>query len=660
MDQFKVALVGNPNCGKTTLFNHLTGSNHYVGNWAGVTVEQKIGKVSFENHLVEVVDLPGIYSLSPYSLEEKISRNYLLEDEADLVLNIVDSSYLERNLYLTLQLIEMGKPVVLALNMMDEAKKKHIQIDIEKMSDTLGIPVVPISALKKQGIRELLVAVVEAHHHRREYRPKQQPFDQTVEALIEKTERSLESCEHIRAPKRWVAMKVIEKDEDISALIQMKAPLEQTNGEAIISEARYAKISEIIDATVDMSAAKQDRLTQNLDQILLNKVLGLPIFGFIMWIMFFLTFNIGGYFADWIDVFFSTFLGPAVASLLDLLGVMAWMQSLIVDGIIGGVGGILTFVPNIAILFVLISILEDSGYMARVAYLMDFWMSRAGLNGKSFIPMILGFGCNVPAIMSTRTVENENDRLITILVNPFMSCGARFPVYVIFAGAFFPGNETLITFSLYLLGIVVALMCAFVFRRTLFKGEEALFIMEFPPFRLPGLKSLGIHVWERVQGYLTKAGTVILGASILLWLLLNFNLSGMTDVTHSFGAGIGGVIAPIFTPLGFGNWQAALSLLTGVVAKEIIVANMMIVYGLADTATTADFAQMMGQTFSQLSAYAFMVFVLLYTPCVGVIGVIKRETNSWKWTIFSIVYQFCVAWLVAFIVYQVGRLLGFM
>lgn len=658
MDQFKVALVGNPNSGKTTLFNHLTGSNHYVGNWAGVTVEKKVGKVSYDKHLLEIVDLPGIYSLSPYTLEEKVSRDYLLEDDADLILNIVDSSYLERNLYLTLQLIEMGKPVVLALNMMDEADKKNIKIDIEALSAFLGIPVVGISALKKQGTRELLREVVELHHHKHAYKAKVLPYSQEIEAFVEQTEPLIKDT--MGATKRWVCLKLFERDEEAISRTGLSAELLPENGESSISDARYRTIGKAIESSVDMSGMKQDALTNNLDKLLLNRWIGLPFFGLIMYVMFFMTFNVGGVFADLIDVFFSEQLSPFLSTLLENLDVASWMQSLIVDGIVGGVGGILTFVPNIAILFFIISILEDSGYMARVAYLMDFWMTKAGLNGKSFIPMILGFGCNVPAIMSTRTVENENDRLITILVNPFMSCGARFPVYVIFSGAFFPGNETLVTFSLYLLGIFIALLCAFIFRRTLFKGEESFFIMEFPPFRIPSAKSLGIHVWERVQGYIMKAGTVILGASIILWVILNFNTSGLVPVTESFGAGIGGFIAPIFAPLGFGTWQAGLSLLTGIVAKEIVVANMMIVYGLGETATTADFGALIGQTFSQLSAYAFMVFVLLYTPCVGVIGVIKRETNSWKWTFFSVFYQFAVAWIVALIIYRAGLLLGFM
>lgn len=656
MDQFSVALVGNPNCGKTTLFNSLTGSNHYVGNWAGVTVEKKVGQISYDKHQMALVDLPGIYSLSPYSLEEKVSRDYLLQDESDVILNIVDSSYLERNLYLTLQLIEMGKPVVLALNMMDEAERKHIKIDVDQLSEQLGIPVIPISALKQKGIKDLLSAVVEMHHHKRDYQAKVLTYSETLEALVANLEQKINT--DCGATKRWTALKIIEQDEDIAEMSGVSLSEAPANGEMLLSEDRYKCIAEIVARAVDMSGMKQDKLTQVLDQWLLNKWIGLPLFGLVMWLMFYMTFNVGGYFADWIDKFFTEWFSPNLSALLTQLEVASWMQSLIVDGIVGGVGGILTFVPNIAILFIIISILEDSGYMARVAYLMDFWMSKVGLNGKSFIPMILGFGCNVPAIMSTRTVENENDRLITILVNPFMSCGARFPVYVLFAGAFFPGQETLVTFSLYLLGVVMALVCAFIFRKTLFKGEDTLFIMEFPPYRIPSLKSLGIHVWERVQGYLTKAGTVILGASIILWLVLNFNFSGMAPITESFGAQFGSLMAPIFAPLGFGTWQAALSLITGIVAKEIVVANMLIVYGLADTASAADFAITMSQSFNQLTAYAFMVFVLLYTPCVGVIGVIKRETNSWKWTGFSVVYQFVVAWLVAFTVYRIGLMLG--
>ncbi len=341
------------------------------------------------------------------------------------------------------------------------------------------------------------------------------------------------------------------------------------------------------------------------------------------------------------------------------IGVADWMQSLIVDGIIGGVGGVLTFVPNIAIMFFFISILEDSGYMARVAFIMDRWMTKVGLNGKTFIPMILGFGCNVPAIMGTRTLENENDRLIAILINPFMSCSARLPVYILFASVFFKGYESLVTYSLYVFGILVALLMAYLFRKFLFKSEETPFIMELPTYRLPIPKALFIHVWERVRGYIVKAGTVIFAASVILWVITSYNFSGPAIITESFGASIGKVIAPVFKPLGFGRWQAALSLLTGIAAKEIVVSNMAIVYGFADPEATRAFAQVLQSEFTALSAYAFMVFVLLYSPCVAVIGVIKRETNSWKWTGFSVAYQIAVAWVFAFLVYQVGRLLGF-
>lgn len=652
MDQFKIALVGNPNSGKTTLFNALTGNNHYVGNWAGVTVEKKVGRIQYEKHVMEIVDLPGVYSLSPYSLEEKISRNFLLEEAPDVILNIVDSNFLERNLYLTLQLIEMGKPVVVALNMMDEAEKRNILIETDKLSKLLGVPVVSIAAIKKQGLKELLSEIIEMHHHKESYSEIEFEYSEGVETFIRNTAEKIEASYPAKA--RWAAIKIYENDEDVIKATCFNDSDKPLRGEDIITHERYQILSKIVSQSVDLSKASYNHLTDRLDQLLLNKWIGLPLFGLIMWIMFYLTFNVGSIFADMIDVFFSEGMSPFVLNMLESVGVASWMQSLIVDGIIGGVGGILTFVPNIAILFFIISILEDSGYMARVAYLMDFWMSKVGLNGKSFIPMILGFGCNVPAIMGTRTVENENDRLLTILINPFMSCGARFPVYVLFSAAFFPGNETLVTFSLYALGIFVALFFAFIFRRTLFKGEETHLIMEFPPYRFPGYRSLFIHVWERVQGYLIKAGTVILGASIILWVILNFNATGMVDVTESFGAQFGKMIAPMFAPLGFGTWQAAISLITGIVAKEIVVANMLIVYGLSDTASAGQFATTMSAQFNAISAYAFMVFVLLYTPCVGVIGVIKRETNSWKWTIFSVVYQFAAAWVFAFLAYRIG------
>ncbi|SHK39868.1 ferrous iron transport protein B [Tepidibacter formicigenes] len=667
-----IALAGNPNSGKTTLFNALTGARHHVGNWAGVTVEKKEGKLKHKNREIIAVDLPGTYSLSPYSIEEKIARNYIVEESPDVVVNIVDASNIERNLYLSVQLMELGKPVVIALNMIDVAQSRGYKIDIEKLSKLLGVPVVPIIASKKKGINELLDAVVGISKGDISCNVNPIDYGKNIESKIEETINELKSnFKFSKYDLRWLALKVIEEDEEALKLVKLdfkdneeiavanEISLED-DLESIIADRRYNHITSIISKTIKKSKNKGLTTSDKVDKILTNKWLGLPIFGFIMLGVFYFTFDlVGNVFLDMIDVFFAETLSGWAAAALTSIGASKWLQSLIVDGIIGGVGGVLVFLPNIACLFLAISLLEDSGYMARVAFIMDKLMRKIGLSGKAFIPMILGFGCNVPAIMGTRTLENEKDRLAAILINPFMSCSARLPVYTLFAAAFFPGNEKFVVFSLYILGIIVAIIVGLIFKKTLFKSDSTPFVMELPPYRIPTLKGTILNVWEKVKGFLFKAGTLIFGASMVLWFILGFNFSGPVDLTESIGAGIGRVFAPIFVPLGFGNWQAALSLITGILAKEVVVSNMSIIYGLGEEAASGAFAQTLSGTFTQLTAYAFMVFVLLYTPCVGVIGAIKRETNSWKWTMFSVVYQFGIAWIVAMLVFQVGRLLGF-
>jgi ferrous iron transport protein B len=609
MKQLNIAIAGNPNAGKTTLFNTLTGGNHYVGNWPGVTVEKKEGSRKFGQWTLSITDLPGIYSLEPYSIEEIVTKAYIIDEKPDLVINVVDGTLLERNLYLTTQLMALDVPMVLAVNMMDELERRQITLDAEVLSKSLGVEVVMISAQNKHNIDLLLeraVAVaagtpdVQAHQKRAE--------------VVDRIERDV------------------------------------TEGDS--SQRRYSVIQSILNHCLAYQTVQYDERTAKLDRFFMNEAIGLPIFFLIMAFIFYMTFEVGGIFLEFIDGFFTNTLTPVVVSGLTSAGVHDWLIRLIGDGIIGGVGGVLTFVPNIAILFLFISFLEDTGYMARVAYIMDRLMTHFGLNGKTFVPMILGFGCNVPAIMATRTIENEKDRLLSILINPFVSCGARFPVYVLFASVFFKGYETVVTFSLYALGIVIALIAAVIFRKTLFRENESHFIMELPVYRMPSAKTLGIHVWERVKGYIVKAGTVIFAASVILWLMLNFNLSGMAQIDASFGAAIGRAVAPIFKPLGFGTWEVALSLLTGMVAKEVIISNMAIVLGSQDGG--ASFLTALQSLFNSVSAYAFLVFVLLYTPCIAVVGVIKRETNSWKWTLFSVTYQFIVAWIVAFIFYRVG------
>lgn len=653
MRSINVALAGNPNSGKTTLFNGLTGAKHYVGNWAGVTVEKREGSIKFKNRNINIVDLPGTYSLSPYSIEEIVSREYILGDDVDVVLNIVDATNLERNLFLTLQLIELGKPVVLALNMMDEVEKLGQKIDVEMLEKQLGVPIVSITAKKKIGFSELLEKIIDFENLKISEEIR---YSNKIEEKIEEFINNYTSTKH---NPRWYAIKLLEGDVEIQKQFGIS---EESGYEEVMSVKKYEFISNALSHSyIAQSVEKRvgNSITDKIDNVLLNPIMGVPIFAVIMSLVFYLTFTVGGIFLEIIDVFFGVTLSSWVTTALEFLNVSDWLISLLVDGVIGGVGGVLTFVPNIALLFVGISFLEDSGYMARVAFIMDEWMKRVGLSGKTFIPMILGFGCNVPAIMSTRTLENENDRLLAILINPFMSCGARLPVYALFASAFFRGYETIVVISLYFLGIIVALGAAFVLRKTILKGDQEPFVMELPTYRLPEIKTLGIHVWERVRGYIIKAGTIIFAASVILWVVLNFNFTGMTDLTNSFGADIGKGISFIFKPLGFGTWQASLSLLTGVIAKEIVVSNMMIVYGLSESATSGMLSSALAGVFTQATAYAFMVFVLLYTPCVAVIGVIKRETNSLKWTLFSVFYQFGIAWFVAMLAYQIGAVLGY-
>ena len=665
-----IALAGNPNCGKTTLFNALTGSKQYVGNWPGVTVEKKEGRLNKNNNII-VVDLPGTYSLSPYSIDEMIARNFIVEDAPDAVINIVDASNIERNLYLSTQLMELGRPVVIALNMMDVAASRGYNIDVEKLTKLLGVPVVPIVASKKHGIDKLIETVVKVVQKEILVQPKFPSYGDKIEKRIETLSATFQGNPLLsKYHPRWLAIKVLEQDEKVMKLLNIKidntaaATLEDSltdeDMEAFIADKRYGFITEIISKAVTRPKDNVLTTSDKLDKVLTNRWLGLPIFALIMYGVFYFTFDlVGNRLLDMIDVFFAETLTGWVSDGLESMGVSGWLISLAVDGIIGGVGGVVVFLPNIACLFLAISILEDSGYMARVAFIMDRAMRKIGLSGKAFIPMILGFGCNAPAIMGTRTLEDEKDRLTAILINPFMSCAARLPVYTLFAAAFFQSQEKTVVFSLYVLGIFVAITIGLIFKNTLFKGDATPFVMELPPYRVPSIKGLAIHVWDRIKGFLIKAGTLIFGACMVLWFILGFNFSGPAELTDSIGAGIGTVFAPIFAPLGFGNWQAALSLITGILAKEVVVSNMSIIYGLGEEAAAQAFAQALAGTFNQLSAYAFMVFVLLYTPCVATIAVIKRETNSWKWTGFSVGYQFAVAWIVSMIVYQIGNLLGF-
>lgn len=672
-----IVLTGNPNCGKTTLFNALTGARQHIGNWPGVTVEKKEGSLKIKDQNVQVVDLPGIYSMSPYSIEEVIARNYIIDENPDVIVNIVDASNIERNLYLTMQLIELGKPIIVLLNMMDVAEKRGYKIDVAKLEKALGLKVIPIVATKKTGLDELKDTLYKHTSNTDLVKKSKLVYGKNIELKISEMMNEIKENHILLKEKydiRWAAIKVLENDEKIleemqgKSLQEVSATVDEEDDdedfESDIAQERYDIINNVLSKSFKKPKNEQLTTSDKIDKVLTNRLLGLPIFAGIMYLVFYFTFNIGNVFLDMIDGFFAETVSGAATTALESMNVAGWLQSLLVDGVIGGVGGVLTFLPNIAILFLFISILEASGYMARVAFIMDRFMRKIGLNGKAFLPMLMGFGCNVPAIMGTRTLENEKDRLAAILINPFMSCGARLPVYVLFTSIFFKGNETLVMFSLYMLGILIAIIMGLVFKKTLFRGESAPFVMELPPYRVPSIKGVLLNIWEKCKGYIVKAGTVIFAASIVIWFILGYNFQGATEITNSIGASIGRATAPIFRPLGFGTWQAALSLITGISAKEVVISNMAIIYGLGENVaeaalegTAGIFGSTLKESFTQLSSYAFMVFVLLYTPCLAVVGTIKKETNSWKWMFFSMIYQFAIAWIVSLLVYQVGSLI---
>lgn len=583
-----IALLGNPNVGKTTLFNALTGSNQHVGNWPGVTVDKKEG--FFNSN--KIVDLPGIYALDTFSNEEKVSKKFLESGDVDLILNIVDASNLDRNLYLTMQLKGFKKPIVLLLNMNDIAEKKGIKIDPKKLEKAFNLKVIPITASKKEGLDEV-----------KEFLNKG-----NFEKYLDKNT-------------------YLFKDEADT----------------------YKFIEDKLSDCFNRSSNSSTTLTDKLDKIFLNPWLAYPLFIALMYFVFQFTFSwVGQPISDALDGFLGDTFMPYLSNLLS--GTAPWFQSLLVDGIVAGVGGIIVLLPIILALFLCIAILEDSGYMARVAFLMDKFMRKIGLSGKAFLPMITGFGCTVPAIMSARTLESEKDRKLTALLAPFMSCNARLPVYVIFAGLFFPDNASMVVASLYILGILVAFILGLVFKNTLFKKDEEPFIIELPEYKVPEVRSVLAQLWDKSKSFLKKAGTIIFAMSVVIWFLQSFNFTGMVeDITHSFLYNIGSFIAPIFAPLGFGDWQASVSLLTGLMAKETIISTMEVIY-------KGDLTHMLPQFFTALSSYSFMVFVLLYTPCISVVGVMKKEYGG-KFTILSVIFQFLVAWISAFIIYHIGLLI---
>ncbi|WMT18291.1 ferrous iron transport protein B [Parageobacillus toebii] len=660
-----IALFGNPNTGKTSLFNNLTGSYEYVGNWSGVTVEKKVGML--RQHGVPVVDLPGIYSLQPLSRDEGVATEFLLTESFSAIVNIVDASQLKRNLHLTVQLLEFGKPLIMALNMIDVAEKRGIKVDAKKLSQCINAPVIPVIARTGKGTKELVRAILSASEQNEHQFSIDYGAD--VEVAVQKIGEQLP--DNLPVSKRWLALQFLEGNKrvhaylqtyvDIAPLILIRDNVQQTLG-CTLAEHIYKVRDKWITNVIKKStvAIKQNplTLTEKIDAIVTNKYLGLPIFLLFMYIMFMLTFDwLGTPLADLLDQFFSGPLTDWLSKLLSLIGASPFIKELVLSGIVSGVGGVLVFVPQIFILFFFISLLEDSGYMARVAMVMDRFMEAIGLNGKSFIPMIIGFGCNVPGVMAARTIEQPKERLLTILLLPFMSCSARLPVYALFAGTFFAKNQAIVVFSLYVLGIVVALGLAKIFSSTLFKNESSIFVIELPPYRMPQALTLWRSTWDKGKGFIRKAGTFIFGGSVAIWLLTYVGPKGIgVSMDDSFLAVIGGVIAPILAPLGFGTWQAGSSLITGFLAKEVVVSTMNIIYHAKDM----DLLQgVMAQHFTPLSALSFMTFVLLYVPCLATVATIRKETGSRKWTFISIGCALSIAYVISFVIYQGGTLLGF-
>ena len=682
--ELSIGFVGNPNCGKTTLFNAYTGANLKVANWPGVTVEKKEGRFQFHDQEYKLVDLPGTYSLTSYTMEEQVTRQYIMSDDVDVIIDVADASALGRNLYLTLQLIELGKPVILALNMMDIVEKRGMEIDTHRLPEMLGIPVIPVSARRKTGLDILMHAAAHhkehrhdiplihhhgeeepqtlqtkhRHHHHAEYTMVySDELEDKIDLVIDALKKRYPDLNNYR----WHALKLLERDKEIMERYPVDLPdvLDRSYEKDIINQ-KYDFIDEIIQEVL-VNKEKKAALTDKADRLLTHNVLGLPIFLVIMALVFFLTFTIG----DWLKGYFETgleILSGGARSGLEAIHVAPPLISLLVDGIIAGVGGILTFLPNIFILFLALAFLEDSGYMARVAYVMDGIMGRLGLSGRSFIPMVLGFGCTVPAIMASRALESKRDRYKTMLITPFMSCSARLPIYVLFSQMFFPKNAMLVAFSLYVLGLVVAVLVAFLLHLADRKRErEDQLLIELPEFKAPSAHTIAIYVWEKVKDYLTKAGTIIFLASIIMWFLLNFGPAGYsTDMADTFGSILGKWIVPFFAPIGLGYWQIVVALIAGISAKEVVVSSCAVLFGISSVTSDAGMAALSGSLgalgFGALNAYALMTFSLLYVPCAATLATIKKETGSWGWTGLVAVFQIAVAWLVTFAVYHIGLL----
>ena len=660
-----LALVGNQNCGKTTLFNQLTGSNQHVGNFPGVTIEHKIGQViGWKNY--DLVDLPGIYSIRPYSGEEKVTRDFIIDRKPDAIINIVDATNIERNLYLTLQLIEMGKPMVLALNMMDELLGNHGSVDIQKLSDRLGIPVVPIAAAKNDGVDELMRVVAETAENAR--KPRRIDFCSAgpVHRCIHTVSHVVEDhADKIGVPSRFAATRVIEEDDEIISALKLSENELELIGHAVLemeseggldrnaalAEMRYRFIEAVCSECVVKAHESREMLRSvKIDKVLTNKYLAIPTFIAIMGFIFWMTFSVLG---KWLSDLLALGIDSVTQLVDDALtayGLNPVVHSLVIDGVFAGVGSMLSFLPIIVVLFFFLAILEDTGYMARVAFVMDKLLRRIGLSGRSFVPMLIGFGCSVPAIMATRTLSSERDRKMTMLLIPFMSCSAKIPIYAVFTAAFFPNNGGLVMTCLYVFGMLVGIIAAKVLSKTAFTGKPVPFVMELPNYRLPSLKTVLLLMWEKAWDFIRRAFTVIFAATIVIWFLQNFDVR-LNVVGQGSGdsllAIIGTWLAPIFAPLGFGDWRVATALVTGLMAKEAVISTLGVLMGVGANLSSA----VLGTLFTLRSAVSFLVFCLLYTPCVAALAALRRELGSGVKTVLVMASQCCVAWLAAFCVY---------
>lgn len=701
-----VALAGNPNSGKTTIFNNITGARQHVGNYAGVTVERREGHRSFEGQDLMVIDLPGTYSLTANSLDEVVARNVIIDEKPDLIVNILDAANLERNLYLAVQLLELERPLVLALNMADMAEQAGIKLDVHALQKRFGIPVVKMVGNRNQGTDELLHEVVGVAG-KISATPFILNYGETIEKAISEVSSSIEKLTEVKYPRRWLAIKLLENDREIKDAVNKinggdhvlhvaevarnkTAMLVGDELEYIMSASRYQFVGEIYNEFVDSNSRQELSGSDKIDMVLTHRVFGLPIFFGIMWLLFNMVFTIGEIPQGWIQAGF-LWLGEAISSNL----AAGELRSLLVDGVIGGVGGVVVFLPSILLLFLGIALLEDTGYMARAAFVMDRVMRAVGLHGKSFIPLLLGFGCSVPAIMGTRTLENRGDRMVTILVSPLMSCSARLPVYTLLIAAFFSEQMAgTVLFAVYFLGISLAVLMSLIFRKWLFPGATEPFLMEMPPYHVPTLRSIMIHMWERSLLYLKKAGTLILAASIMIWFMTNYptNVEFSQDfdaaktaataqhgeqaaapiieqlvkkqasekLSLSYAGRFGHFIEPVIKPLGF-DWKMGVGLVSAVAAKEVLVSTMATIYSvgeIGDDPQSLQAALKADPSFNSLVAFSLMVFTLIYSPCLAVLAVIRRETNSWKWPAFSFVYSTALAWLMSFLVYQGGKIIG--